>query len=77
MMWLKITMLAIHEILGQFWLADLNKVEDDSVVRGADYRPNFHQNFTQSGESRQLSVISGVGITRCGHIERKDKDTAR
>ena len=23
------------------------------------------------------SVIPGVGITRCGHIERKDLDTAR
>ena len=30
-----------------------------------------------SGSSRQLSVIPGVGITRCGHIERKDLDTAR
>ena len=28
-------------------------------------------------ESRQLSVIPGVGITRCGHIERNDLDTAR
>ena len=26
-------------------------------------------------ESRQLSVNPGVGITRCGHIERKDLDT--
>ena len=30
-----------------------------------------------SEESRQPSVITGVGITRCGHIERKDLDTAR
>ena len=28
-------------------------------------------------ESRQLSVIPGAGVTRCGHIERKDLDTAR
>ena len=25
---------------------------------------------------RQLSVIPGVGITRCDHIKRKDLDTA-
>ena len=31
----------------------------------------------KSEESRQLSVILGVGITKCGHIERKDLDTAR
>ena len=48
----------------------------------ADYRPkgcgSWHdQTFTQSEESRKLSVIPGVGITRCGHIERKDQDTAR
>ena len=33
--------------------------------------------FTQSEEIRQLSVIPGVEITRCGHIERKDVNTAR
>ena len=33
--------------------------------------------FTQSEESSQLSEIPGVGIMRCGHIERKDLDTAR
>ena len=31
----------------------------------------------KSEESHQLSAIPGVGITRCGHIERKDLDTAR
>ena len=31
----------------------------------------------ESEESRQLSVIPDVGITKCGHIERKDLDTAR
>ena len=35
------------------------------------------QTFTKSEESHQLSAIPGVGITRCGHIERKDQDTAR
>ena len=29
--------------------------------------------FTQNEESRQRSVIPGIGITRCGHIERKDR----
>ena len=32
--------------------------------------------FTESEESRQLSVILGEGIKRCGHIEREDLDTA-
>ena len=27
-------------------------------------------------ESHLLSVIPGLGITRCGHMERKDMDTA-
>ena len=47
----------------------------DPRVRGSS--PRHDQTFTQSGESRQLSVIPGVGITRYGHIERKDQDTAR
>ena len=28
-------------------------------------------------EIRQVSVTPGVGITRCGHIEKKDIDTDR
>ena len=35
------------------------------------------QTFSQSEESRQVSVIPGVGIMRCGHTERKDQNTAR
>ena len=31
---------------------------------------------TSAKLSRQLSVIPGAGITRCGHIERNDLDTA-
>ena len=38
---------------------------------------NPPSSFTKIEESRQLSVIPGAGITRCGHIERKDLDTAR
>ena len=33
--------------------------------------------MVQSGESCQLSLIPGVGMTRCGRIEKKDLDTAR
>ena len=52
--------------------------EDGSVVRGADYSPWHDQTLTKSEESRQLSVgISGLGIMRCGCIERKDQGTAR
>ena len=29
-----------------------------------------------SQESRQLILIPGIGITRCGHITRKDLDTS-
>ena len=46
--------------------------------KGGGSSPLHDQTFTQSEESRQLSVIPGVGITKCGHIERKDlQDTAR
>ena len=31
----------------------------------------------KSEESRQFSVIPGMGITKCGDIERKAQDTAR
>ena len=47
----------------------------DPMVRGSS--PGHDQTFNQSEDSRQLSVIPGVGITRCGHIKRKDQDTAR
>ena len=40
--------------------------------RVCDSSPWHDQTFTQSCE---LSVIPGVGIARCGHIERKGKDT--
>ena len=47
----------------------------DPRVRGSS--PKHDQTFTQSEESRHHSVgIPGVGIARCGHIERKDQDTA-
>ena len=32
---------------------------------------------TSSEESSQLFAFLGIGITRCGHTERKDLDTAR
>ena len=41
--------------------------------RACDWFPGHDQTFTQSVESRQLSVILGVEITRCGQIERKDQ----
>ena len=54
---------------------DGSALTTDQRVRGPS---SWHdQTFTQSEESRKLSVIPGVGITRCGHIERKDKGTAR
>ena len=31
--------------------------------------------FIPSDESCRLSEIPGVGITKCGHIDRKDLDT--
>ena len=33
--------------------------------------------FTESEASRKFSVIPSVGITKCGHLERKEVDTAR
>ena len=47
----------------------------DPKVRGSS--PLYNKTFTQNEESRQLSVIPGVGITRCCHIKRKDQDTVR
>ena len=47
----------------------------DPRVRGSS--PWHDQTFTQSEEGRQLSIIPGVGIMRCGHIEMKDKDITR
>ena len=40
------------------------------MVSGSD--PPSAKHSLKSEESRQLSLISGAGITRCGHIERKD-----
>ena len=51
----------------------LETLATDPRVRGSS--PWHYQTSTQSEESRQLSVIPDVGITRCGHIKRKD--TAR
>ena len=53
----------------------LEALTTDPRVRDSSPWPD--QTFTQSGESRQLSVIPSLGITRCGHLERKDQDTAR
>ena len=53
----------------------LEALTTDPRVRGSS--PWHEQTFTKSVESRQLPVIPGVGITWCGHIERKDHDTAR
>ena len=54
------------------WLGSLTT---DPRVRGSS--PRHDQTFTQSEKSLQLFVIQGAGITRCGLIERKDKDTAQ
>ena len=60
------------------------KVQGCSVVRVVDNRskclgsnPGHDQTLTDSEGSRQLSGIQGVGIKRCGHIERKNQETAR
>ena len=52
----------------------LEALATDARVRGLS--PWRDQTFTQSGESRQLSVIPGVGIKRRGHMELKDQHTA-
>ena len=39
--------------------------------------PGHDEMVIQSEDSRQPSVIPGVGITRCGHNEKKDQDTTR
>ena len=49
------------------WLGALTT---DPMVRVLS--PWHDQTFSQSEESHQLSVIPGIGITRCGHIERKN-----
>ena len=46
-------------------------------LRVSGSSPWHDQTFSKSEESRQFSVIPGLGITTCGHIERKDQDTAR
>ena len=54
----------------------LEALTTDPRVRGSS--PWHDQTLTKSEESRQLSVgISGLGIMRCGCIERKDQGTAR
>ena len=53
----------------------LEALTTDPLVHGSS--PWHDQTFTQSEKSRQLSVIPGVGITRCCHIEREVQDTAR
>ena len=47
----------------------------DPMVSGSN--PPSAKLSLRGRKNRQLSVIAGVGITRCGHIERKDLDTAR
>ena len=47
----------------------------DPMVSGSN--PPSAKLVLKSAECCQLYVIPGVGIMRCGHIERKDLDTAR
>ena len=61
----------------KFWCQDSSKVRFlriDPMVSGSS--PTSAE-LSLSEESRQLSTIPDVGITRCGHIERKDLDTAQ
>ena len=44
--------------------------------KGRGLSPWHDQTYTQSEESHQLSVIPGIEIIRCGHIEWKDQGTA-
>ena len=53
----------------------LEALTTDPRVRGSS--PWQDKTFTQSEESCQLSVIPSIGITRCGHIERKNEDIER
>ena len=53
----------------------LESLTTDPRVRGSS--PWHDKIFPRSEESRQLSVIPGVGITRYGQIDRKDQDIAR
>ena len=46
-------------------------------MAGQWFESTLNQNFTWSEESRRLSVILGVGTTRCDHVEREDLGTAR
>ena len=50
----------------------LGALTTDPTVLICGSSPWRDQTFTQSRESGQLSVIPGIGITRCGPIERKD-----
>ena len=52
------------------------RCQDSSMVRFLRIDPMV-SGSSPTVESRQLSIISGVGITRCGHIEKKDLDAAR
>ena len=47
----------------------------DHMVSGSS--PTSAKLSVRVRESRQLSVIPGVEITRRGHIEKKDLDIAR
>ena len=57
--------------------------QDGPVVRFLRFDPMVsgsnpqEAKLSQSEESRKLSAIPGLGITRRGHIESKDLDTAR
>ena len=42
-----------------------------------DSNPISARTTTSSEESHQFSVIQGLGLTRCGHIEMKDLDAAQ
>ena len=59
------------------------RCQDSSMVRFLRIDPMVSGSSPTSARlslrvrSRQLSVSPGVGITRCGYIERKDLDTAR
>ena len=44
----------------------------DSMVRGSN---PASARLSIRVRSRQLTVITDVGMMRCGHIERKDLDT--
>ena len=53
----------------------LEALTTDPRLRGSSPWPD--QTFTHGEESRKLSVVPNLEITKCGHIQRKDQDTAR